>query len=123
MSIEKIVFDKVYEGPVDADIDWVAGGNFDGYIYKTTLRFTEEKNKVVLTTKIIDQSRYDGKEFDKDAIGTFSVSDKRAIVCEFPGFDMRGRFLGENGEFIAFSIWHNKNRDGSYSRVYKLENA
>ncbi|WPQ60489.1 hypothetical protein SIO70_19255 [Chitinophaga sancti] len=120
MSIEKIVFDKAYDGPIDADIDWVAGGNFDGYIYKTTLRFTEEKNEVVLTTKIVDQSRYDGEEFDTNDIGTFSVSDKRAIVCQFPGFDMRGRFLGENCEFIAFSIWYNKDRTRTYSKVYTL---
>ena len=120
MSIEKIAFDKVYEGPVDARIDWVAGGNFDGYIYKTSLRFTEEKNEVVLTTRIIDQSSFDGIEFDEDLIGKFEFSDKRAIVCQFPNFDMRGSLLGENNEFIAFSIWHNKNREKTYSRVYKL---
>ncbi|WP_343691823.1 hypothetical protein [Chitinophaga sp.] len=120
MSIEKIAFDKVYEGPVDARIDWVAGGNFDGYIYKTSLRFTEEKSEVVLTTRIIDQSSFDGIEFDEDLIGKFEFSDKRAIVCQFPNFDMRGSLLGENNEFIAFSIWHNKNREKTYSRVYKL---
>lgn len=120
MSIEKIAFDKVYEGPMDACIDWIAGGNFDGYIYKTSLKFTAEKHEVVLTTRIIDQSRFDGIEFDEDLIGRFEFSDKRAIVCQFPNFDMRGRLLGENNEFIAFSIWHNKNRDKSFSRVYKL---
>ncbi|RFM31432.1 hypothetical protein [Chitinophaga silvisoli] len=121
MSIEKIVFDKEYEGPVDAFVDWIAGGNFDGYLYKTSLRFTQAESKVVLTTKIIDQSKFDDRNaHDQDAVGTFSVTDKSAIVCQFGDFEMRGSVVGKEHEFIAFSCWRNKDRANAYSTVYKL---
>lgn len=121
MSIERIVFDKVYEGPIDAFVDWIAGGNFDGYLYKTSLRFSQAESKVVLTTKIIDQSKYDDRNaHDQDSVGTYTVTDKRAIVCQFGDFEMRGMVVGKEHEFIAFSCWRNKDRANAYSTVYRL---
>lgn len=43
-------FNRLYEtGPTAPFVDWVAGGNFDGYIQKKSLRFIASENRVIIT--------------------------------------------------------------------------
>ncbi len=95
-----------YEGITAPFIDWIAGGNFDGYLVQKSLLFRELDKKVELHTKVIDQTRYDGKIKDSAIIGSFEQSDKDTITLTFDHFQMRGVLLGENKEMIAFDSWH-----------------
>jgi hypothetical protein len=105
MRIQKLRYDVDYKGLLGARIDWVGGGNFDGYIYRVCLRFLKENNRVVRTIKIVDDSRYDGEAYTAENYGTFSETDKATITCIFPEFQMRGKILGERNQYIAFSIF------------------
>jgi hypothetical protein len=121
METEKIYWDRAYEGPLNASIDWVAGGNFDGYVYRITLRFVAEGRKVIRTKSILDQSRYDGHVASDESIGTFSDTDKATLTCFFDTFQMRGKLLGERNQFIAFDIWP-ANRDlDRWTECYELK--
>ena len=91
MKIENLVYNADYNSGPLARIDWIAGGNFDGYIYRITLRFSEENNMVTRIVKIIEKSRYDGKISTQELKGTFFETDKRAIMCEFGEFRMHGK--------------------------------
>lgn len=117
-GIDDLKFNVEYEGPLLASIDWVAGGNFDGYVYQSFLRFQEDST-VIIATRIIDQSRYDGKMNDSEIRGTFSEGDKRTIDCVFEKFEMRGKILGLKNDLIAFAILNPKTRDHS-TECYKL---
>ena len=46
-------FNSEYLGPYTTIMDWVAGGNFDGYVFRNTLKFIEQDQKVILRTEII----------------------------------------------------------------------
>ncbi len=39
MEIEKLRYNIDYKGGLVAIVDWIAGGNFDGYLYKTSLEY------------------------------------------------------------------------------------
>ncbi|MCU7617186.1 hypothetical protein NZ698_08250 [Chryseobacterium sp. PBS4-4] len=111
MEIEKLKYDHNYLGALNARVNWIAGGNFDGYIYRVHLRFLKENNKVIKTIKIVDDSRYDDKAYDKDVHGTFSETDKGTISCKFENFEMRGKILGGKNEFIVFSVLSTGNNE------------
>lgn len=81
--MEKLKLEETYEGGLSASIDWVAGGNFDGYVYRKTLRFSEH-NIVRMNTIILDQSRYDGEADNAEMIGHHEASDHKTITCTFP---------------------------------------
>ena len=106
METDKLVYDVDYQGPLEALVDWIAGGNFDGYIYKTYLRFSRESNTVVSKCKIVDQTAYDDHREDWEQVGTFSFDTVHgAITCTFEKFTLRGRILGDRNQYIAFSSY------------------
>ena len=95
-------FDKEYEqGATAPYVDWVAGGNFDGYIQKKSIIFIEAKNQVIIKNTVIDQSRYDGNAINSEMSGVFKYTDKDTITVTFDKFEMRGKILGE---YIVFSV-------------------
>jgi len=117
--MENLIFDTDYESGISAVIDWVGGGNFDGYIYKSKLRFYQENNLVVMNTQILESSRYDGIIEDKEIRGRYEWTDHKTITCFFGEIKMRGKFLGANNQFIAFSTKHSKS-SSSISKCYEL---
>ena len=105
MKIENLSYDTLYEGNLDASIDWVAGGNFDGYITQTSLYFIEEGSIVIWRRTVLDQSRYDGEAEDLELHGKFREADKKTLTCTFKEFEIRGKILGNKHELIAFAYW------------------
>lgn len=105
---QDIIFGREYESGIAADVDWVAGGNFDGYVYRSTMIFFKEGNKVILKKTILDQSKYDGEAKHSVLEGQFAFTDHATITCFFNETKMRGKILGQSGEFLAFSVFHSK---------------
>ena len=95
-----------YECGAQASIDWVAGGNFDGYIFKKSILFKKDSNQAIIKTHIIDQGRYDGKKSDSEVLGVYEFTDKDTISLKYNDFTMRGKILGNEKELIAFSVYH-----------------
>jgi hypothetical protein len=108
MSIVKIVFGKEYIGNLEGRADWVAGGNFDGYIKQSTLVFHSNKT-VIKKTNIVDDTRYDGVVQGNESIGRYSETDKKAIECEFDNFSMLGYILGGEHQYLIFTVISKKN--------------
>ncbi|MCX6180352.1 MAG: hypothetical protein NT150_00295 [Bacteroidetes bacterium] len=104
MELEKLIYDIDYEGRLKTQVDWIAGGNFDGYILREYLRFSKTDNTVKRITRVIDSSRYDGIIESTEIKGTFYETDKATITCKFENFEMRGKILGDKNQYIAFSI-------------------
>jgi hypothetical protein len=114
----KLKYDiEYFEGITAPYIDWVGGGNFDGYLVQKYLKFIEHNNRVELHTKVIDKTRYDNNIEDSVIIGSFNHSDKDTITLTFEHFQMRGKVLGEKNELIAFDIW---NTSLKRTEVYKI---
>jgi len=91
-------FNIPYIGRMTAHTDWVAGGNFDGYIQADVITFYEEGCVITWETKVI-ASFYDD-ELPKDSLihkTVYDFTDSRAI--KFLGY--RGRFLGDNNEYLV----------------------
>lgn len=105
MKIENLSYNTLYEGNFDARIDWVAGGNFDGYVTQTYLYFIEEDSTVIWRRTVLDQSRYDGEAKNIELHGKFRETDKKTLTCTFKEFEIRGKILGNNHELIAFAYW------------------
>lgn len=93
----KINFNTPYIGQLQARTDWVAGGNFDGYIMADVITFLKETNEIVWEQKAVAHF-YDGRLPETKLIQreTYDFSDKRAIC--FMGY--RGRFLGDKNEYL-----------------------
>ena len=116
----KPIFNKEYnQGPTVGWMDWVAGGNFDGYVQQKSILF-KESNEVVIKTIILDQSRYDGNAQDSEITGTFEYTDKDTITIKYDELTMFGKVLGENQEFIVFSVSHTL-ADIGWNEAYKLK--
>lgn len=110
-------FDLEYkEGPTAPYVDWVAGGNFDGYIQTKSLKFIESNNQVLIKETILDQSRFDGKAINSEIFGKFEYTDKDTITVKYADIEMRGKILGVNREFIVFEIF-----SLNIKEVYKLK--
>ena len=110
-------FDLIYEeGPTAPFVDWVAGGNFDGYIQKKSLKFIESNNQVLLEVNILDQSRFDGQAINSETLGKFEYTDKDTITVKYADIEMRGKILGGKREFIVFEIISKNIKE-----VYKLK--
>ena len=92
---------EYFEGITAPYIDWVGGGNFDGYLIQKSLIFKELDNNVELHTKVINAKRYDGSIFDSVLIGNYRQTDKEMITLTFLNFEMRSKILGGNDEIIA----------------------
>lgn len=96
-------FDTPYESGLLAYADWIAGGNFDGYVYKKVLIFKEIGNQVLIKYIYLDQSRYDGEQEDFEISANFRYTDKDTITISYNQVELRGKILGDNRQFIAFS--------------------
>lgn len=113
-------FESEYlQGPTAGYVDWVAGGNFDGYVQQKSIQFIEP-NKVIINTIILEQSRYDGNALDSESIGIFEYTDKDTITISYDKFEMFGKILGGNKELIVFSVSHPSVERG-WNEVYKLK--
>ena len=108
------------KGPEAPFVDWVAGGNFDGYISQKSIQFFESNKQVLIKQVILDQSRYDEKVTNSEISGTFEYTDKDTITVEYGKVEMRGKILGNNREFIVFDILKPL-MDYNYSEVYQLK--
>jgi len=107
------------QGPKAGFIDWIAGGNFDGFILQKSIEFIEENMQVVMRTKILDQSCYDGHEQDSECLGTFEYSNNNTITVTYKTIELRGKILGENREYIAFSVSQPR-INGGQDEVYSI---
>jgi hypothetical protein len=99
-------YNRDYLGPLSARVDWVAGGNFDGYLYQQSLRFARRGSVAWLRTKIVDASRYDDVATDSVIEGEYACTDHGTITCTFGSTRMRGVLLGKGLKTIAFSQMH-----------------
>lgn len=102
--MEKLEYDIDYLCGPFTTVDWVAGGNFDGYVYRKVLRFRAEGRLVHMHFRMLDQSRYDGETEDQTIRGTFAYTDHDTLTCTFPGFSLRGVILGDQNQYLAFSV-------------------
>lgn len=106
-TMTKPHFRKIYkQGPIAGFIDWIAGGNFDGYIIQRSIQFIEKDNQVCIKSKVLNQSSYDGYVKDFETYGVFEYTSKNTITVRYNDIEMRGKILGNNREFIAFSVFH-----------------
>ncbi len=115
----KVKIGKKYVGSLSASIDWVAGGNFDGYVYRSTLQFYED-GQVDKRIVVLHQAHYDGTKQDIFSTGQFEYTDHETITCTFGTMKMRGKVLGEDGRFIAFSLMYPEQKY-PVSEVYELK--
>ena len=107
------------QGPTTGFVDWVAGGNFDGYIQQKSIRFVEPK-EVIVKIKVLDQSRYDGNAQNSEIKGEFRYTDKDTLTIKYGNIEMRGKILGSNREYIVFSVSNSLAENGG-NEVYKLQ--
>lgn len=108
---------EYFEGITAPYIDWIAGGNFDGYLIQKSLIFRELDNKVELHSKVISAKRYDGNVSDSVLTGHYQETDKKALKLSFADFEMLGKILGDNEDIIAFSVW---SKTVNKNEVYKI---
>lgn len=113
-----IKYDSEYfEGITAPYIDWVAGGNFDGYLIQKSLIFRELDSKVELHSKVINAKRYDGNVSDTVLTGHYLETEKGTLKLSFADFEMRGKILSDNEDIIAFSVW---GKTLKKNEVYKI---
>lgn len=116
----KPIFNKEYESGPEGVADWIAGGNFDGYLFKKSILFRENSNEVILKTTIIDQSRYDGERSDSEITGQYAYTGKDTITIQYQQLTMLGKILGKQREFIIFSLEYNSEHLDR-AEVYQLK--
>ena len=102
----KPLFNTEYVCGAQAIVDWVAGGNFDGYVFKKSILFKEHTDEVIIQTSILDQGKYDGKKSDSELIGVYEFTDKDTITIKYNDFNMRGKIIRNENEYIVFSVYH-----------------
>lgn len=73
---------RLYQSGPMTSVDWVAGGNFDGYVYRYYLLFSG--TAVTLTTKIIADRYDEDVPAPRRMTGQLDMSDRRHIRCTFP---------------------------------------
>lgn len=101
-----IKYDSEYfEGVTAPHIDWIAGGNFDGYLIQKSLIFRELDHKVELHSKVINAQRYDGNVSDTVLTGHYRETENETLSLSFDNFKMLGKILGDNNDIMAFSVW------------------
>ncbi len=115
MKIPNLMYNINYISSPQATVDWIAGGNFDGYIYKTILRFLEDSHTVIRTTVIVDKSRYDSEINTSEQTGTFSETEKSTITCTFQNFSLIPISLQKDTiKFALFLLYFRKNNPRSH---------
>ena len=103
-SINRVVYDEWYQSGLSANVDWIAGGNFDGSISRLYLKFVSDTNIAELRGDIL--CRMGGRPKTGVIVkGTFEDGGQGAINVIFEGRGMRGFVLGDNNEFIAFDVY------------------
>ena len=119
MSKTKPQFNRNYEcGPL-ASIDWVAGGNFDGFVYTKSMMFQEDSKEVIIRTFVLNQDKYDGQRRDTEIIGQYEFTDKDTLTVTYNKVKMRGKILRNGTEYIVFTVSHPLLKGGS-KEVYQL---
>jgi hypothetical protein len=114
-------FDIEYEtGATAPYVDWVAGGNFDGYIHKKSIRFIESGNQVIVKSIILDKSRFDGDANNSEIFGEFEYTGKDTITIKYGEIEMRGKILGDKKEYIVFDLF-SPLMDINFNEVYQLK--
>ncbi len=108
------------KGPEAPFVDWIAGGNFDGYISKESMIFFDSNKQVLIRKTIIDQSRYDGEVSNSERWGTFEYTSKDTITVKYGEVEMRGKILGDKREYIVFDIFKPQ-PDFNMAKVYELK--
>lgn len=108
--IEKIQFGKAYKSSPKAFTDLHAGGLFFCVPYEEIITFFQD-GKVELKRSVIETFRPMDGPSEIDAInnfnrkGTFKLSDRKYIVCEFEDFSMVGLPLDINQDILAFHCY------------------
>ncbi|MFN8395019.1 MAG: hypothetical protein U0176_10260 [Bacteroidia bacterium] len=116
--MNRLRFGKNYLGGLKASVDWVAGGNFDGYVYRFRMRFENGNGVVTLEKEVLDKSRYDDEVRPLRLVGEYFETDHSTITCRFPDFSMRGVVTGDRGQYLAFSA---SRGNDSWTECYQLE--
>lgn len=122
MPVKLNIEGKKYQTGILAFADWVAGKNFDGFLYRESLIFDDKDDKVIWFRKIIDHSKYDPSHQinDSEFPGRFELTGYNTISCYFEDFFILGKFIGKNNEFIACSI-HNPKISCPHSLCFELQ--
>jgi hypothetical protein len=118
-SIDKINKLIKYKSGTHCVVDWVAGGNFDGYLYELSLCFISD-TEVVYEKKIIDDRHADDKPKGFSMNGKYYSSDKAAFICEFPATKMRCVIVGDTNEYIVASVTYEGFRGNGKDLVFNV---
>lgn len=100
-SLDKLHYDRWYQSGLKASVDWVAGGNFEGSISMSFIRFLKGTDMVEIRTDRISD-RGGSKTRGTVIQGKFTDGGKGAINLKFKNRSMRGFVLGRDDEYIAF---------------------
>lgn len=102
-SIERLVRDQWYQSGIYASVDWVAGGNFEGGLYRKYLRFLADSSIVEYR---IDKLCERGGQARTGEIftGKYGSSYKGSISIVLKDYRLNGFVLGDNNEYIACEI-------------------
>lgn len=110
MNLEGMVF----LGPISADVDWIAGGNFSGGVYQNVLEFLPSM-KARMSTRYLDTSFKDPNEIkSRTTIGSYRYSDHNTITLNIGTSTYRCKLLEGSTTFLACSITTNQNGQQTY---------
>lgn len=112
-------YNNEYKCGAQANIDWVAGGNFTRYVFNKSILFKKENKQVIIKKHIINHGTNDGQLPDSETIGIYEFTDKDTITVKCNDFTMRGKILGKEKVLIAFSVYHPQLKC-EVSEVYQL---
>ena len=124
--IDKIQFERAYKSGPKASTDIHAGGIFFCVLYEEIIKFWKN-GRVELTKKVIENFRpMDGQsEMDEidnfKLIGTYKLSDRAYIECNFEDFSMIGLPLEINKDILTFHCYHQAN-GYQFGNAFKLSN-
>jgi len=109
--LELIQFGKAYKSGPKASTDLHAGGIFFCVPYEEILTFSQD-GTLELIKRVIENFRpFDGQQ-EIDAInnfkikGTYRLSDRKYIQCEFENYTMTGLPLQNNPDILAFHCYY-----------------
>lgn len=100
-SLERLILDRWYKSGFKASVDWVAGGNFDGYLTIRYLKFLSNSDEVEMKIERVCGRGYELGTIDR-SIGKYGASYKGSIFISFENLKMNGYVLGDLNEFLAF---------------------
>ena len=119
-SIDRLVRNRWYTtGPLAA-VDWVGGGNFEGHIYRHSLRFSADDDTVEMRTERLAE-RGTGQQPVEIRVGCYGPAQKGSIGITFERGYINGFVLGEENEYIACHVNWAVQPKRFYPRGYVLE--